>query len=274
MNKELIAVKKAVRKKNPLIHCLTNHITSYACANSILAIGAQPIMAEHPDEVAGITAGANGLLLNLGNISDTRMAAMQKSAAVATKKKIPIVLDAVGVSCSQLRLHFAQELLERYAICVVKGNHAEITALLTGTCTARGVDADPTRMLPEETIFNFAQVQQCTVLASGAVDVVIDGKQVAYIKNGHPLLGRITGTGCVLGALTTTFCSGADPFVACLTGAIVLGIAGEKAANNTSAIGTGSFAIALQDQLYSLSNDVLLQESKYTVKEFSYEKTT
>ena len=57
-----------VREANPLIHCITNPISMHACANTILAVGGKPIMAEHPREVSEITATAGGLLLNLDGI--------------------------------------------------------------------------------------------------------------------------------------------------------------------------------------------------------------
>ena len=68
-----------IQQEAPLIHCITNPISINDCANILLAIGARPIMAEHPDEVAEITAIAKGLALNLGNITDARMASMKIS---------------------------------------------------------------------------------------------------------------------------------------------------------------------------------------------------
>ena len=44
-----------LRAKRPLVHCITNPISIHQCANAILAIGARPIMAEHPAEVQEIT---------------------------------------------------------------------------------------------------------------------------------------------------------------------------------------------------------------------------
>lgn len=84
---------EALRQKKPLVHCITNPISINLCANGLLAIGAQPIMAEHPEEVEEITGNASALLLNLGNITDVRMLSMKRSAIAATKRRIPIVVD-------------------------------------------------------------------------------------------------------------------------------------------------------------------------------------
>ena len=104
-----------IQQEAPLIHCITNPISINDCANILLAIGARPIMAEHPDEVAEITAIAKGLALNLGNITDARMASMKISAGAAKDKGIPFVLDLVGLSCSRLRQKYAKELLVELA---------------------------------------------------------------------------------------------------------------------------------------------------------------
>lgn len=42
---------QAVRKKAPLIHCITNYVTVNDCANLLLAAGASPIMADEEEEV-------------------------------------------------------------------------------------------------------------------------------------------------------------------------------------------------------------------------------
>ena len=41
---------------------------------------------------------------------------------------------------------------------------------------------------------------------TGVVDWVSDGKHVVRMKNGHPLLGEITGSGCMVGTSVATFC--------------------------------------------------------------------
>lgn len=48
--------------KAPLIHCITHPIVVNDCANAVLALGARPIMAEHPKEAASIAQIARSLL--------------------------------------------------------------------------------------------------------------------------------------------------------------------------------------------------------------------
>ena len=68
-----------LKEKHPLIHCITNPISINQCANAILALGARPMMAEHPLEAPVITRTAGALMLNLGNLSDTRVTSLKLS---------------------------------------------------------------------------------------------------------------------------------------------------------------------------------------------------
>ena len=79
-------------------------------------------MAEHPAEVEEITASSGALMLNLGNITDARIKSMKCSMGRAVENKIPVLLDLVGVACSDLRLDLARELLSIGHPAVLKGN--------------------------------------------------------------------------------------------------------------------------------------------------------
>lgn len=234
--------------QKPLIHCITNPISITLCANGILAVGGRPMMAEHPKEVAAITATAGALLLNLGNITDVRMESMEISAAAARKAGVPVILDAVGAACSPIRREFALSLLSRYPIAIVKGNDSEILALDDPGYESSGVDS--AAGIPVQTVAaackRLAIKYHCTVLASGKTDIVSDGIEVRLIHNGTAQLASITGTGCLLGALTASFLAVVPPLEAAVTGCCVLGIAGELAQTDK---GSGSFTVNLLDEL-------------------------
>ena len=103
MVNKICEITNFLKNKKPLIHCITNPISINHCANAILSVGARPIMAEHPKEVEEITATADALLLNIGNITDARMEAMPISLKTAKTRGIPVVLDIAGFSCSAMR---------------------------------------------------------------------------------------------------------------------------------------------------------------------------
>ena len=89
-------------------------------------------------------------------------------------------------------------------------------------------------------------------IAGGEADVVClrtrDGKREARVRNGHPLMGRVTGTGCAASAVTGAFVAvEPDPFHATVAALVVFGLAGEWAAQRAQR--PGSYGIALIDGL-------------------------
>lgn len=249
-----------VRRRAPLVHCLTNLITAGDCANALLAVGAKPIMALHPGETEEITRGADALLINLGNISDLTMEAMRLSLREANRRDIPVTLDLVGVGCSALRLGFALELVERYRFAVVKGNLSEVSALKQRRTLARGVDAREEDLMagPQEIADcagAAARDWECTVAVSGPVDVAATAGERWAVRGGHPMMGLVTGTGCVLGVLTAACTSVSPALPAVVLAAALEGLAGEQAGEK--APGPGTFRGLLMDGLYGISTEEL-----------------
>ncbi len=244
-----------LRKNKKLIHCITNPISINQCANAILAVGARPIMAEHPLEVKEITATASALMLNTGNITDIRMKSMIISAQEARNIGIPFMLDAVGAACSALRRSFVEKIINEYSPDIIKGNYSEIYALYNETYHSSGIDADKNLDINSmnEIIPLLAEKYNSVILASGAVDLITDGKKIIQIKNGTSMLSSITGTGCMLGALCASFLSVLPALDAAYTAAALLGIAGELA--EKSANGSGSFGCELIDALSNIKDE-------------------
>ena len=76
------------------------------------------------------------------------------------------------------------------------------------------------------------RVDKKTVIGlSGATDLVTDGKRVAEIANGHPLMAKVTAMGCAGSALVAA-CLAVDDDAWSATAAalVILGVAGELAA--------------------------------------------
>ena len=92
-----------------------------------------------------------------------------------------------------------------------------------------------------------------TVFAVTGEEDKIEGKGEDFrLLNGHPLMGRVTATGCAGGAVLAAFLAvGTDKALAAACGLSVFNIAGEIAASN--AAGPGSLVPELLDALYALS---------------------
>ena len=262
-------IRKKTVDKNPLIHCITNPISINQCANGILAVGARPMMAEHPLEVSEITQTADALVLNLANITDVRMQSIILSAQTAQKYNIPFIIDAVGVSCSTLRRGFIKDFLKETKPTAIKGNYSEIYALYYDSYNSAGVDADKALGLENvtETAVKLAQKHNTMVLASGKSDIVTDGKTVVYLHNGVLQLAQITGTGCLLGMLCGCYLSVDQSINALVTACTVLGISGELSQTEK---GNGTFFVNLMDNLSVLKAEQIEKLLNTEVK--TYEK--
>nr|MCR5101518.1 hydroxyethylthiazole kinase [Butyrivibrio sp.] len=214
-------------------------------------------------------------LINLGNISDTRMAAMEISMKAALSKGIPVVLDAVGVSCSELRRKYIAKLLDirskfvsnESSFFLIKGNYSEIKTLSNHSYRSKGVDADTKLACTEvsDEAKALAKEYKVCVLASGAVDIVTDGEKVSCIRSGVPMMGNVTGTGCMLGAICACFLSVQKDIDAVICACVCFGIAGEYADANLNkrtrmddfghVYGNGSFMVQLLDEIYSMTDE-------------------
>ena len=285
---QLTEIRDNTKALAPLIHCITNPISIHDCANVILAAGARPIMAEHPAEVEEITASASALMLNLGNITDARIASMQLALKKANQNHIPVLLDLVGVTCSSLRRQFARKLLAEGAFTVIKGNVSEILAAADLPFHGTGIDAGSQDAISDqneiwycETAKTLAKRLNCTVMATGKQDLIADPYGSYLLSNGHAALSGITGTGCMVGALTAAYLpestqdtarqpggnalkNACQCFLngtpAALLAAISMGIAGEHAAVNSK--GPGSFQAALLDELFCISDYQFQNEAR------------
>lgn len=269
-----------IQQEAPLIHCITNPISINDCANILLAIGARPIMAEHPDEVAEITAIAKGLALNLGNITDARMASMKISAGAAKDKGIPFVLDLVGLSCSRLRQKYAKELLQIAVPDIIKGNISELRTLLgLPTTPGMGVEAGQKEMVTKENALEYARIFQkqareyhTLLLATGPIDLVVSSEEAYIIANGSNALASITGTGCMNNVLAGACLAGVHGIssqatnntLAAILSCLLLGIAGENLQDIYLNQGPGSFHYSLMDSISKLTPQTIAQQCNIT----------
>ncbi len=242
------AALAAVRERHPLVHNITNYVVMNVTANALLAVGAAPVMAHAAEEVEEMVGIAGALVLNIGTLSPPWIEAMFRAGRAARARGVPIVLDPVGAGATRLRTETARRLLEELRPTIVRGNASEILALTGGDFRARGVDSAHPVEMARAAAAEIARRLGVTVAVTGAVDYVTDGRRAARVANGHPLMGRITGSGCTASALTGAFAAAAeDAFAAATVALIVFGVCGERAA--AGAPGPGAFQTRLLDEL-------------------------
>lgn len=263
---KLIEIKNKIKNDKPLIHCLTNHITINDCANIVLAVGGKPIMAEHCEEVAEITFASKALAVNLGSISENRMKSIMISGEVCYKNNIPSIIDVVGVSCSSLRLKFANNFITSFKPSVIKGNMSEIKAIYGLDIKSKGVDVNDEDITTKDTIESNIQIVKTlasktnsVVVSTGAIDIISNGSETYIIENGCQELSMITGTGCMLNTLIATYISCKDILYSAILGTVIMGISGEVSKN---AKGIGTFKIDLLDNISTITEEDIVEKNK------------
>lgn len=133
---------------------------------------------------------------------------------------------------------------------------------------SRGVDVSEQEGLTAENQNDTVSMVQALARRTGAVivmtgekDLVADGETVCLVKNGHSMMSRITGSGCMLDGILAAFLA-AKPAGETVLGQAALaaaayGICGQLAYERTirSGGGTGSFRMYLIDAMSLLTDE-------------------
>jgi hydroxyethylthiazole kinase len=255
-----------VRKQQPVIHHLTNWVTIYDCANIAKVFGASPVMAHAKEEVAEMTGIASALVLNIGTLTPEFVDSMIIAACAANKKGIPVVLDVCGAGATKLRDDKCFEILYQSKISVIKGNISEIARVAGENVRTKGVDAvgvDKDHLYLARAL---AAKRDCTVVITGKEDIVTNGHKVYVVKNGHPLMAHVVGTGCMAASVMGAFCAvEKDYALASASGLACYEVAAEIAV--ASSQGPGTFKEKLFDAVYSLDGVTADKMAKIDITE-------
>lgn len=227
-----------VTSKSPLVHCMTNYVTVNDVANILLACGGSPIMADDRDEVEDITSLCDATVINIGTLNARTVEAMLIAGKKANQLSHVVVLDPVGAGASALRTNTTFELLKKVDFSVIRGNISEIKTVALGGGNTKGVDADTSDAVNgdnlKETIAYAKSLSATTgavIVITGSFDIVADSTGAYIIRNGNPLMSKITGTGCMLTGIIAAYCA-ANPnklLEAAAVAVSIMGLCGELA---------------------------------------------
>lgn len=252
---------RRVRAEAPVVHNITNYVVMNTTANALLAIGACPVMAHAPQEVEEMVGLAAALVLNIGTLSEDWIEAMILAGREARRRGIPIILDPVGAGATSFRTATAIRLLSELSPTIVRGNASEIRALCSEVAQTRGVDSTHCSEDSVDAARTLAEAHGCVVCMSGAVDIIVSGGAVARVRNGVPMMTRVTGMGCTASALMGAFAAvTSSPLHAAVQAMVILGVAGELAAQR--AAGVGSFQVHILDALSAIAAEQLEQHAR------------
>lgn len=246
-----------IKEEKPLVHHITNYVTTNESANVTLYWGGLPVMAHFKEEVAAMVESAAALVLNIGVLDDEQVEAMIKAGKRANQLEIPIILDPVGAGATELRTNVAKKLMKELDLAVIKGNRGEITVLAGGQAEMSGVESIGDYSDIETTALSLAQQQDAVVVVSGVEDIITAGTEIHRIKRGHPLMGQVVGTGCMLSSTLGVFCGVESDYLnASIAAVTAYGIAGEKASQEAER--PASYKVALQDNISTLTDKELI----------------
>lgn len=255
-NKKIAEILDQVRRVNPLVHNITNVVVTNFTANGLLALGASPVMAYAKEEVADMAKIAGALVLNIGTLNEEEIEAMLIAGKAANEHQVPVIFDPVGAGATSYRTETAQRISEELSLSIIRGNAAEIANVIGESWEIKGVDAGEGSGNTIELAQKAAEKLNTTVIITGKEDIVTDGKVTYIIRNGHPILTKVTGTGCLLSSVIGAFTAAEkDVLSASVAALAVYGVASEIAAKETEAKGPGSFQIEFLNQLSKVAAD-------------------
>ncbi|MCB2227811.1 MAG: hydroxyethylthiazole kinase [Desulfarculaceae bacterium] len=247
-----------IREKQPLIHNITNFVVMNSTANALLACGASPVMAHALEEVEQMVSFAGALVLNIGTLTPPWVESMLLAAKKARALGVPAILDPVGSGATALRTESSRRIINQAGVSVVRGNASEVLSLTDSASRTKGVDSAHSVDEASQAARDLALAIDTPVAITGAVDLITDGKRTLRVANGHPMMTKVTGTGCLASAIIGAFLAvEPDYLVASAAALAYVGLAGERAAAVSP--GPGSLQVNMLDALYNISPADLAQ---------------
>ncbi len=270
---------KNVKNNKPLIHNITNYVTVNDCANILLACGGSPIMADDVEEVEEIVSISSALVINIGTLNSRTVEAMIKAGKKANELNIPVILDPVGAGASKFRTDTTFRLMDEVKFSVIRGNMSEIKIVgRADTSGTRGVDVSVYDTITEENIDNslryiksLAKRISTVIAVTGAIDIVGDGTKAYVIRNGHPFMSKISGTGCMLSCIIGAYCgANKDNIIEATVAAVcAMGLSGEFAYDKMKKNdeGTSLMRSHLIDFMSKIDDEMMKEGAKIEIKQ-------
>ncbi|NTJ44490.1 hydroxyethylthiazole kinase [Agrobacterium larrymoorei] len=223
-----------VRERRPRVHCLMNTVVQKFTADGITAVGGIPSMTSSEEEIESFVAKTDALTINLGTLDATRRNVIRIAVEIANREGKPWIVDPVHCDYSPSRLEFAYE-LSQLRPSILRGNDAEM-AVINDTGAALRIQTGP-------------------------VDRLKDDTRKVRIVNGHSLMAKVTGTGCLSGGVIAAFMAvEPDPMLAAAAALSVTGVSAEIAARHAK--GPGTFEAAFLDALFNINGSDVISHAR------------
>jgi len=241
-----------LRQTKPLVLCLTNHVTMDFMANSLLSLGAAPIMSNDLRELDELVRISHAININIGTLDVEFISRANAAIILAKKYNKPIILDPVGAGATQIRTASSRSLMQ--AADIIRGNASEIMALIDDINETLGVESSHLVSDATERAKKLAKENSSIVVVSGVEDFITDGTREKYLGFGSALMPLVTGMGCTLTAVIAAFKAVIpDSYGAACMATAYYGLCGNLAHEKVNK--PGAFRTAFIDELYAADFD-------------------
>ena len=247
---------RTLRERKPLVHNITNYVVMNETANALLALGALPVMAHAREEVEEMVGPCRARSRSTsGRSRRPGSRRCSRAGRKANELGVAVVLDPVGAGATTYRTETARRILDEVDVTVLRGNAGEVATLVGVAAEVRGVESIAAGGDPAELAREAARTLGVVASVTGPVDHVSDGERDVAVANGHELLARVTGTGCMSTAITgrvprrLATIRSPEPPRRCRRSA------SPGRTPRAGAAGPGSFHVALYDALAALDPD-------------------
>ncbi|MET0172066.1 MAG: hydroxyethylthiazole kinase [Agrobacterium vaccinii] len=231
---EVAGVLSRVREQRPRVHCLMNTVVQKFTADGITAVGAVPSMTSSQEEIESFVTKVGALTINLGTLDAARRDVIRMAVKVANAAGKPWIIDPVHCDYSPSRLDFARELITLRPT-IVRGNVAEMNVI--------------------------GDVGGALRIQTGSQDLLTDTTREVTIRNGHPWMAKVTGTGCLSGGVIAGFMAvEPDAMLAATAALTVTGVSAQLAAEH--ARGPGTFEAAFLDALNAIDTADIVSHAR------------
>ncbi len=245
----------AIRRSAPLVHNITNLVVQNDTAAAIAAVGATQVTLHTPEEAGDAARASAALALNSGTLDEAWLRCAREAVQTAAEGSKPWVLDPVAAGLTRYRTDAAHDLL-KLGPTVLKANPSEVLVLAGYADAGRAADSIHSVDQASDAADELARRHGCIVVVTGAEDLITDGERALRLGNGHPLMGRMIGSGCMLTSVIACFVAeGHESFEAAQAAVAHFTIAGEIAAERAG--GPGTLKPLLIDALCNLDGNEL-----------------
>ena len=180
-----------IRRHAPLVHCISNIVVANFKANGLLAIGASPVMADAPEEVAQMVAIAGVLSINMGTLNSESVKAMLAAGRTANALNKPVVFDPVGAGATEFRRHTVRDIMREVKLNVLRCNVGELAAVAEVPWQQKGVDSGEGDLAIVEVAKQVAKQYHTVVAVTGGGQV--HSAQLVQKVHPHHLMAFAAG---------------------------------------------------------------------------------